>query len=118
MSDTHTVQHHRNPGIADDVGFEIKGQELQFVEFERRLAGRVIATIPPWGEPNRGEGSPLGRRSATGCSATGDRPSAQPSGLSEAGGHRQLIGEKRGYINDYGFWLVADPECSGPCVDW
>ena len=27
-------QHQRNPGIADDIEFEIKGQELQFVEIE------------------------------------------------------------------------------------
>lgn len=27
-------QHHRNPGLADDIDFEIKGQELQFVEIE------------------------------------------------------------------------------------
>jgi len=27
-------QHHRNPGIADDIDFEIKGQELQFLEIE------------------------------------------------------------------------------------
>ena len=27
-------QHHRNTGLADDIDFEIKGQELQFVEIE------------------------------------------------------------------------------------
>ena len=27
-------QHSRNPGIADDIDFEIKGQELQFLEIE------------------------------------------------------------------------------------
>lgn len=27
-------QHHRNSGLADDIDFEIKGQELQFVEIE------------------------------------------------------------------------------------
>lgn len=27
-------QHSRNPGLADDIDFEIKGQELQFVEIE------------------------------------------------------------------------------------
>src|SRR5687768_7987574 len=26
--------HHRNPGVADDIEFEIKGQELQFLEIE------------------------------------------------------------------------------------
>ena len=26
--------HHRNPGLADDIEFEIKGQELQFLEIE------------------------------------------------------------------------------------
>ena len=31
----HQPQHHaRNPGIADDIDFEIKGQELQFIEIE------------------------------------------------------------------------------------
>ena len=31
----HPPQHHaRNPGIADDIDFEIKGQELQFIEIE------------------------------------------------------------------------------------
>jgi uncharacterized protein (TIGR00266 family) len=28
------AQHARNPGLADDIDFEIKGQELQFVEIE------------------------------------------------------------------------------------
>src|SRR3712207_9225887 len=27
-------QHHRSAGVADDIDFEIKGQELQFVEIE------------------------------------------------------------------------------------
>jgi uncharacterized protein (TIGR00266 family) len=34
MSNPSPWQHHRNPGLADDVDFEIKGQELQFVEIE------------------------------------------------------------------------------------
>jgi len=27
-------QHHRQSGLADDIDYEIKGQELQFVEIE------------------------------------------------------------------------------------
>jgi uncharacterized protein (TIGR00266 family) len=34
MSSPSPWQHHRNASIADDIDFEIKGQELQFVEIE------------------------------------------------------------------------------------
>ena len=34
MSTSPWAHHSRNPGIADDIDFEIKGQELQFVEIE------------------------------------------------------------------------------------
>lgn len=34
MASSPWAQHTRNPGIADDIDFEIKGQELQFVEIE------------------------------------------------------------------------------------
>ncbi|MBU1211728.1 MAG: AIM24 family protein [Alphaproteobacteria bacterium] len=35
--------HHRRPGIADDVDFEIKGQEMQFVEIELDPGESAIA---------------------------------------------------------------------------
>jgi uncharacterized protein (AIM24 family) len=34
MSQPSPWQHHRKAGVADDIDFEIKGQELQFVEIE------------------------------------------------------------------------------------
>lgn len=34
MTPTSPWQHHRKAGVADDIDFEIKGQELQFVEIE------------------------------------------------------------------------------------
>jgi uncharacterized protein (AIM24 family) len=36
-------QHHRSAGVADDIDFEIKGQELQFVEIELDPGESAIA---------------------------------------------------------------------------
>ena len=46
--------HHRQSGVADDIDFEIKGQELQFVEIELD-PGESVTLLPGvwhafWGE--------------------------------------------------------------------
>jgi uncharacterized protein (TIGR00266 family) len=43
MSPSPWAHHSRNPGLADDIDFEIKGQELQFVEIELDPGESAIA---------------------------------------------------------------------------
>ena len=44
-------QHHRSAGVADDIDFEIKGQELQFVEIELDPGESAVAEAGALGTP-------------------------------------------------------------------
>ena len=68
MTNPNPWQHRRNPSLADDIDFEIKGQELQFVEIELDPGESAVAEAGAlvWKDADVGMTTVFGDASGTG----------------------------------------------------
>ena len=78
MTNPNPWQHRRNPSLADDIDFEIKGQELQFVEIELDPGESAVAEAGAlvWKDADVGMTTVFGDASGTGdegCCGCGTR---------------------------------------------
>ncbi|MCW3836025.1 TIGR00266 family protein [Sphingomonas canadensis] len=87
MSSSPWSQHSRNPSVADDIDFEIKGQELQFVEIELDPGESAVAEA----------GAMVWKDASVGMTTVfGDGSANQPSGFMGkllGAGKRLITGE-------------------------